>query len=559
MSIASNFPAIRPSLLLDFAGTRQLDPRITFTRASTATFYDQTSSVLAEQNLLTYSQQFDNAAWVKSGTTVTSTTAVAPDGTATAETISLSSLYAGPYQGTIYCLESTAYTLSVWLKWVSGNTSLSLSMMTKPNNQTYVQAVTVTSTWTRFVFTLTTAAGQNLFHQVIPVQDRNATGQPTVVNIWGAQLEQRSTVTAYTPTTTSAITNYIPKLQTAAAGVARFDCNPITRESLGLLLEESRTNVLTYSSDFTDASWTKQGSATVTANTNIAPDGTLTASTINLPTTADNVLKGFAIGSAGTIYVLSIWLAGTGTIYIGSYDNISAGQQTLITLTSTLTRYSFTFTFGAGSTDRRVYIANRLGSGSTTTSVIAWGAQLESALAGGAVPRVVTSYIPTVASSVTRAADAASMTGTNFSSWFNSAQGTLLTETNYFSTDYITRAPFIAPTSYNDSQIITANFYGNSGESAWFINAVYGTTTLSSPTISGIGNLKTAIAYKSGDNGGAINGVVRYTDSTAGVGGVTFTQLNFNEGGVHLDGYIKKIAYYPVRLTNTQLQALTIL
>lgn len=55
MSIQSAFPAIKPSLNLDFANTKKLDPRITFTRASTATYYDGVTTAKAEENLLTSS------------------------------------------------------------------------------------------------------------------------------------------------------------------------------------------------------------------------------------------------------------------------------------------------------------------------------------------------------------------------------------------------------------------------------------------------------------------------------------------------------------------------
>jgi hypothetical protein len=52
MSIQSNFPSIRPSLNLDFANTEQLDPRITFTRDTGATYYDGKTVAKAEENLL---------------------------------------------------------------------------------------------------------------------------------------------------------------------------------------------------------------------------------------------------------------------------------------------------------------------------------------------------------------------------------------------------------------------------------------------------------------------------------------------------------------------------
>ena len=85
MSIASLYPSINPSLLLDFANSKVLDPRITFTRTTTATYYDGVTTAVAEQNLLTYSQEFDNAAWSKTSGSVTANADNAPDGTSTAD------------------------------------------------------------------------------------------------------------------------------------------------------------------------------------------------------------------------------------------------------------------------------------------------------------------------------------------------------------------------------------------------------------------------------------------------------------------------------------------
>jgi hypothetical protein len=94
-------------------------------------------------------------------------------------------------------------------------------------------------------------------------------------------------VTAYTPTTTQPITNYIPVLQTAPANVARFDHNPVSGESLGLLVEELRTNLVTYSEQFDNAAWRKFR-ASITPNTIVAPDGTLTGGKLVEDTTASN-------------------------------------------------------------------------------------------------------------------------------------------------------------------------------------------------------------------------------------------------------------------------------
>ena len=80
MSISSLYPTTRPSLVLDFANTKQLDPRITFARPTTATYYDGKTVAKAEENLLKYSQEFNNAAWTKQNATVTANSIAAPDG-----------------------------------------------------------------------------------------------------------------------------------------------------------------------------------------------------------------------------------------------------------------------------------------------------------------------------------------------------------------------------------------------------------------------------------------------------------------------------------------------
>jgi hypothetical protein len=84
-AVAPTRHSIRPSLNLDFANSKVLDPRITFTRASNATYYDGYTSVKAEENLIKYSQEFDNAVWVKSQSAITANNIAAPDGTQTAD------------------------------------------------------------------------------------------------------------------------------------------------------------------------------------------------------------------------------------------------------------------------------------------------------------------------------------------------------------------------------------------------------------------------------------------------------------------------------------------
>ena len=50
MSLSLNYPTISPSLLLDFANSGRLDPQVTFTRSSTATFFDETGVLRTANN-----------------------------------------------------------------------------------------------------------------------------------------------------------------------------------------------------------------------------------------------------------------------------------------------------------------------------------------------------------------------------------------------------------------------------------------------------------------------------------------------------------------------------
>jgi hypothetical protein len=120
MSIQNNFPAIKPTLLLDFANTKQLDPRVTFTRASTGTFYG-TQTAMAEQNLLLRSQEFDNAEWTKGAVSVTGNTSTAPDGTTTAETLTADGTTASHFIANATPEGTGAKTISIFAKSGTGN------------------------------------------------------------------------------------------------------------------------------------------------------------------------------------------------------------------------------------------------------------------------------------------------------------------------------------------------------------------------------------------------------------------------------------------------------
>ena len=80
------------SMMMDLTNGGNLDPRVTFSRASNATLVNSAGAVAyAPHNLLTFSESFDNSAWNKATTTVTANSLTAPDGTTTADLITSSS------------------------------------------------------------------------------------------------------------------------------------------------------------------------------------------------------------------------------------------------------------------------------------------------------------------------------------------------------------------------------------------------------------------------------------------------------------------------------------
>ena len=599
MTITANYPAIRPSLLLDFANEQALDPRITFSRPTTGTYYNGYSSAVAEQNLLTYSQAFAPGAtsWSAYGggtVTVTDNVTTAPDGTTTA-----SSLIGGAASGTYKTIvssnsfsASTAITASIYVKAngynylvfvaAGGNGRAVIDFATPANNVVYAGSFTITSTsvgsgWYRVTVSFTSGSAAAVWFGSIPTIADPAiaftSNGTSGIYIWGAQLEQRSAVTAYTATTTTAITNYISVLQTGAINQARFDHDPVLGTSLGLLIEQQSTNLLTYSADLTNSSGWTNTAITVTGNTNIAPDGTQTACKL-IPTTANtnhgnNTVQTLTVS---TVYAVSFYAKSSGYNYIavnqsgaGAYGanfNLSNGTASLGTSATSASMtsvgngwYKCQVVFTAAYAQLRFYVNTTSGffgdsyAGDGFSGIYIWGAQLEAL----AFP---TSYIPTVASQVTRSADSASMTGTNFSSWFNQQQGTLYAETRQ------------VPNVYTGIMTLASSTLTRIGLYKFSNNIVYTDAAIVSVnqaaftlgTVSTQVAFKASFSYQTNNFAGSLNGATAVTGSTGTVPpNITYLTIGQPVDSTTVTGSqtIKKLAYYPIALSSANITALT--
>ena len=271
------------------------DPSKLFTGNTQGVWYDPSDINLTwRRNLLTYSEQFDNAVWPKNEATVIANAALAPDGTLTADLLvpsinsssahriflntgisigskSVSSVYlkAGGYR---YC--------AIIFNDTSNAVAVDLQTGTITYNPTSIDSAVITSVgddWYRLSVSNKTPGFHQWFGvyafntQVISSSWPTYTGDGTSgIYIWGAQLEVGSTATPYQRITDGVQDYYTyqaqPVLFQDAAGAT-----PVTavEQPVGLMLDKSKGLVLgpeLVDTANTVGAWTPYGSNTVTSD-----------------------------------------------------------------------------------------------------------------------------------------------------------------------------------------------------------------------------------------------------------------------------------------------------
>lgn len=323
---------------------------------------------------------------------------------------------------------------------------------------------------------------------------------------------------------------------------------------LGLLVEESRTNLITYSEDYTQ-SFTGGSVSGFTLNSGIAPDQTNTVNLHNLESGADFVYGIYSV-SANTSYTFTQWVAlGTASevayaIYDASNLTWIIGQQNYTGLSSELTKKSITFTTPSGCTSIRVYPLRYINSANLGTTYH-WGAQLEA----GSFP---TSYIPTSGSTATRSADVASLSTSAFG--YNQEKGTLMVEG---SRPYsMATSEAYASLAGSDANRFTLYIQGTTNYVNGYTRGQAGASTLFGPTANIGGFDKWGMTYDIQDGFVlAVNESEEHTTTAtnADFSGKTALWIGNAYSGApeFSNGHIKSIKYIPRRLTNDQLVELT--
>ena len=376
----------------------------------------------------------------------------------------------------------------------------------------------------------------------------------------------------------------------AGVNEARFDHDPVTGESLGLLIEESRQNLLRYSEEADNPVWNILGSSIIVdPNSTTSPDGNQTADKVQEAAIVGShsiEFTGFAFQQNITYTVSFFAKAAERTRLRVTWPNIFTNRIAFVDIdTSTYGVISDggtitnIYPFGNGwfrivstSTCTSTTTGARAGitlvdtgtnvnyTGDGTSGIYIWGAQLEV----GASP---TSYIPTQGSARTRAVDSALITGKNFSDFYNQSEGTFCVSSSFYADGGAAQLIFQVDNGSGGyrSGITFRNELSGNQIRAYDINAsasniAFDFWTHTGSTINT--EYKTAFALKSND----MAAVTNYPEGTYGLVSSTSrilrerTTLRLGSAisnTTQLNGTISQLTYYPKRLPNQQLQVLT--
>jgi hypothetical protein len=337
-----------------------------------------------------------------------------------------------------------------------------------------------------------------------------------------------------------------------------------------ILVEPQRTNLLTYSEQFDNVAWTNVRGQ-ITTNSTISPDGTTNADTFASATGQAffPVLTRTPIFAGNTSYSSSIFakvLGNTNIFNLSYVDNIigytgggasfnlatqviTINQSPNSSVTASMQNYGngwyrLTLKFLTIVTPTFNYLEFGISTNDVANGFALYGAQLE---AGS----YATSYIPTVASAVTRNADVISKTG--ISSLIGQTEGTVYVEGKFNDISVaFKRLLFISDSG------VTNTIQLRSGANASSLQVVFSkngaTQVLSSTSIVPFTNMnKIAVRYSLNNVKLFINGAFVLQDTSCEI------PINLSNFSVSDETTIKTEILFQTALTDAECIALTTL
>jgi hypothetical protein len=346
-----------------------------------------------------------------------------------------------------------------------------------------------------------------------------------------------------TRATTATRVNSSGLIESVASNVPRLDYTNGSCPSI--LVEPQRTNLFTYSQDFSNSAWTKVDIQTETTGITDPANGTTGVRLIpfvgfnsNVSTTISTII--------GTAYTVTVWIKGTanGTINF-NHGGISLAPQNNISYTTQWQKFQYNFTADSVTT---LILFGGFFSWSAGQNVDFTFAQIE---AGS----YATSYIPTTSASVTRNADVISKTG--ISSLIGQTEGTMFLDVKAQLNNADEQDFSISDGTTNNRAFIRLASTGVIRA----IGVFAGSTEFnigSTPYTTGT-RYKIALSYKNNDVVLYINGTNVASTNTTTISG-TLSRLGFDvftNGAQTIVSPINSASIWKTRLTNTQLAQLT--
>jgi len=513
------------SFTVDSVSVKELtDADFDFTRNSTGTRVNE--DYLIEDvpyNICRNTEVFNN--WTKIGTpTIEDNNIIAPNGTLTGAKVTRGSNSTLLRLGSVTFLNQE-YTFSIYAK--KGNHNQIRLDIGDEAGALY----TLTDDWQRFTVTSTPTANTHI-DITLP-----SSTSGDFIYIWGAQVVKGDQPKDYLKTTDR-------------LDIPRID---YTNGEPSILLEPSRTNLITYSLDFKNR-WTLGSNTTVTENYAISPEGIQNASRIQTPSGAGSFASLAAPMSSGTAYAFSIYIKNNGgeSLNIGVGSSAASGvdgAETIVIPTNEWVRYEVLFTADANS--NYVAIDNR--SNTKALDCLIYGAQVE---AGS----YATSLIHTSGSAVTRSADAATNAGNN--DLINSTEGVLYCEIAALADDNAVDKRISISDGTNSNRVLINIGNGISNIYTYYY-AVSGSNQVNrNITVTDITEYhKLAVTWKANEFKIYLDGSLNYTDTSGSVNPAgTFTQVQFTDGngsGNPFVGKVKALAVFKEALTDEELACLT--
>lgn len=547
----------KPKLNLGFDG-RELDSRITFSRTSHAMMIDSTGKLTyAPNNLITNSS--DLTGYTLNDVTVSANASTGVDGTATMDKI-----IAGTGSGNHYA-QSASFTINdassvicsvdlkaggyTWARvvlnsstlWSGGSNpsayvNLSTGALGNTANCTDAAVSDLGGGIYRLSFKATTNTGSGVSSSnvIIYVAEANNDVIFTGNNVDGVFVDRVQVERVMYET---ASRGYLPTSGSAYYG-PRFTYDPVTLAAEGLWLEESRTNVVLWNRDMTNAVWTKTNCTAAKDQTSF--DGTANAAS-SLTATAGNAtcLQAITLASSARFQsVLVKRITGSGTIQM-TMDN--GTTWTAITVTSSWTRVSIpTQTLANPTVGFRI-----------VTNGDAIAVDLVQNENTSVSP---SSVMPTTSATFARIADDAKIAGTNFSSFYNQSQGTWIIEYEAADVSGSTRYLFNVSDGTNNNRLIG---YVSTQTRLSVTTGGSAGTALASTTPTADTTQKAVFAYSA--SGLALVAGSGSVQSNADLAATNMDRVNIGAAvsvTTHLGAKIKSLRYYNRRLSNSKMQAL---